>query len=139
MAFLTIPQSARASILADTERLHGFLAAAATIANQIAQRTLALADADLAQFCNDLGPVELGTAFSLHAECGGAINSALAASRALLGPSADATTVDVRPFSDKLAAQWRALNYDATTGMFSVFTIPQPEPEEPEEPEEPTE
>ena len=139
MSFLTIPQSARASILADTERLHGFLAAAATIANQIANRTLALGDDDLATFCNDLGPVELGTAFSLHAECGGAINSALAASRALLGPSADAATVDVRPFSDKLAAQWRALDFDATTGMFSVSTIPQPEPEPEPQPEEPTE
>ena len=136
MAFLTIPQSARASILADTERLHGYLAAAATIANGIAQRTLALGDDDLATFCNDLGPTELGTAFSLHAECGSAINSALAASRALLGPSADAATVDVRPFSDKLAAQWRALDYDAATGVFSVSTIPQPEPEEPEEPSE---
>ena len=133
MAFLTIPQSARASILADTGRLHGYLAAAASIANAIAQRTLSLSDSDLEQFCNDLGPAELGTVFSLHAECGSAINSALAASRALLGPGADATTVDVRPFSEKLAAQWRALDFDATTGVFSVSTIPQPEPEEPSE------
>lgn len=58
----------------------------------------------------------------------GTINSALAASRALLGPSADAATVDVRPFSDKLAAQWRKLEMDQQ-GVFSLAAIPQPEPE----------
>lgn len=66
-----------------------------------------------------------------HAETGAAINAALSQVNATLAESGRGTVaggVDVRPLGDKLAAQWRKLEMDGN-GVFSVASIPQPEPE----------
>lgn len=123
---------ARAEIIGHAQTLASHLAAAASRMDAITGAMLALGDDDLAEFANGIGPVEIQTVLTRHAESGAAINSALAQANATLSESGlDPVPggVDVRPLSDKLAEQFRTLDFDPATGTFTVTRIPQPEPE----------
>jgi len=132
MPLIPSPSVLAAGEILDTAySLAGFLAVAAGKMDSITARLLALDDASLAEFCNALGPQELQTVLQRHAETGAAINAALSQVNATLAESGRGTVaggVDVRPLGDKLAAQWRKLEMDGN-GVFSVASIPQPEPE----------
>lgn len=150
MPLITTPSQLAAGELLDaTHSLGGYLSVCAAKANAMVRTLLALSDADLAAFCNALGPQELNSVLTRHAETGAAINLALSQVNATLAESGRGTIaggVDVRPFSDKLDAQWRKLEMDGN-GVFSVAAIPQPEaPPEPQmggepepEPQQPNE
>lgn len=132
MPLITSPSQLAAGELLDTTHSLGcYLSVCASKANQMVQTLLALPDADLAAFLNALGPTELNSVLTRHAETGASINAALAQVNATLSESGRGTVaggVDVRPLSDKLAAQWRKLEMDQQ-GVFSLAAIPQPEPE----------
>ena len=118
--------AAAASILSRVQHLAGNYNAAATHLNAIVQDVLAMSDADLAEFCNNLGPQGLGELTTLHAEHGAAITELSAAAAATLADSGvtwPASVVDVRPLSDKLAEQGREMTF--ADGVFDVTPIPQ--------------
>lgn len=129
-------QAAAASILARVQNLAGNYNAAGTHLNAIVQDVLAMSDADLAEFCNDLGPQGLGELTTLHAEHGASITELSQSSSTMLFDSGivwPASVVDVRPLSEKLAEQGRELVF--VDGVFAVQPIPAPEPEPEPEPE----
>lgn len=122
-------QAAAASILARVQHLAGNYNAAGTHLNAIVQDVLAMSDADLAEFCNDLGPQGLGELTTLHAEHGASITELSQASAAMLFESGivwPASVVDVRPLGEKLAEQGREMTF--ADGVFAVSQLPQPEP-----------
>jgi hypothetical protein len=119
-------QAAAASILSRVQHLAGNYNACATHLNAIVQDVLAMSDADLAEFCNDLGPQGLGELTTLHAEHGAAISELSAAAASMLAESGivwPASVVDVRPLGEKLAEQGREMTF--ADGVFSVTPIPQ--------------
>ena len=120
--------AAAASILARVQNLAGNYNACATHLNAIVHDVLALDDDALAAFANEQGPAGLNELTTLHAEHGAAITELSAAAAATLAESGvtwPASTVDVRPLSDKLAEQGREMTF--ADGVFSVQQIPQPE------------
>ena len=122
--------AAAASILARVQHLAGNYNAAGTHLNAIVQDVLAMSDADLAEFCNDLGPQGLGELTTLHAEHGAAITELSQSSSAMLFESGivwPASAVDIRPLGEKLGEQNRELVF--VDGVFAVQPIPAPEPE----------
>lgn len=122
-------QAAAASILSRVQHLAGNYNAAASHLNAIVQDVLAMSDADLAEFCNDLGPQGLGELTTLHAEHGASITELSQAAAAMLFDSGivwPASVVDIRPLGEKLAAQGRTLTF--VDGVFSVQPLPEPEP-----------
>ena len=129
-------QAAAASILSRVQHLAGNYNAAGTHLNAIVQDVLAMSNADLAEFCNDLGPQGLGELTTLHAEHGASITELSQSSSTMLFDSGivwPASVVDVRPLGEKLAEQNRELVF--VDGMFAVQPIPAPEPEPEPEPE----
>ena len=149
MPLIPSPSVLAASEILDTAcSIAGYLAVAAQKMDSITARLLSLDDENLAAFCNALGPVELNSVLTRHAETGAAINLALSQVNVTLAESGRGTIaggVDVRPLSDKLEAQGRTLVVDTDTGKFvveKIVTEQPPEPQmggEPEEPEEPSE
>lgn len=132
MTFLTKAQTAKANIAALAVRCHGEYQAAASNLNAMIGEVLALTDADLAEFANDIGPEMVGQITTWHAMHGAAITELSATATAMLeqcGLSAAASAVDTRPLEEKLAAQFRALEFDQATGLFSVARLPEPEPQ----------
>ena len=120
--------AAAASILARVQNLSGNYAASATHLNAIVRDLLALDDADLAEFANDIGPTALNELTTLHLEHGTAITELSAVAAATLAASGTiwpASVVDVRPLSEKLAEQGREMIF--VDGVFSVSQLPQPE------------
>ena len=121
--------AAAASILSRVQHLAGNYNAAGTHLNAIVQDVLAMSDADLAEFCNDLGPQGLGELTTRHAEHGASITELSQAAAAMLLESGivwPASVVDVRPLSEKLAEQGRTLTF--VDGVFAVAPLPEPEP-----------
>lgn len=128
--------AAAASILSRVQNLAGNYNACATHLNAIVRDLLALSDADLAAFANDIGPTGLDELTTLHLEHGTVITEISAATAALLADSGTvwpASVVDVRPLSDKLAEQGREMTF--ADGVFAVLQLPQPEPPPAPEPE----
>jgi hypothetical protein len=124
--------AAAASILSRVQSLAGSYNAAASQLNAIVRDVLVLSDADLAAFCNHLGPQGLNELTSLHAEHGTAITELAQTSAAMLlesGITWPASSVDTRPLGEKLAEQGRELVF--ADGLFAVSTLPQAEPEQP--------
>ena len=128
--------AAAASILSRVQNLAGNYNACATHLNAIVQDVLAMSDADLAEFCNNLGPQGLGELTTLHLEHGASITELSQSSSTMLFDSGivwPASVVDVRPLSEKLAEQGREMTF--ADGVFAVVEIPQPEPPPAPEPE----
>lgn len=121
-------QSAAASILDRVKSAAANYNAAASNLNAIVRDLIALGDADLAAFCNEVGAVGLYELTTLHGEHGAAVNSLSATAAAMLADSGvlwPASLVDIRPLDEKLAEQGRALAY--ADGAFLVSPTPQPE------------
>lgn len=117
-------QAAAASILARVQQLAGNYQAAAAHLNAVVREVLALDDADLAAFCNDLGPQGLHDLTSLHLLHGTSITQLSQEAADILDDSGvawPASVVDVRPLGEKLAEQGRELRL--TDGVFSVVPI----------------
>lgn len=113
-----------ASILARVQNLAGNYQAAAAHLNAVGHDVLALDDADLAEFCNQLGPQGLHDLTSLHLLHGNSITQLSQEAADILGDSGvawPASTVDTRPLGDKLADQGRELRL--TDGVYSVVPI----------------
>lgn len=122
--------AAAAAIIARVQSLAGNYNAAATHLNAIVRDLLALPDADLAAFCNEQGPVGLNELTTLHAEHGAAITELSETASATLASSGItwlASSVDIRPLSEKLAEQGREMVF--VDGAFIVQVLPQVEPE----------
>lgn len=134
MPLLTAHQLAAGQITERTIDLRAHYAAAAGKLNDITGLLLALANDDLASFGNMLGPLEMQTLLTVHADQGSTLNAQLAGVDAVLasvGIHPPTTVVDVSPFADKLAAQRREII--AAAGIFTVVDFP-PEPEPEQEP-----
>ena len=113
--------AAAASILTRVQHLAGNYQAAASHLNAIVRDVLALDDADLAEFANQLGPQGLNDLTSLHLLHGTSITQLSQEAADVLDDSGvawPAAAVDVRPLGDKLAEQGRELVL--TGGVFSV-------------------
>lgn len=122
--------AAAASILSRVQNLAGNYNAAASHLNAITNDLLALGDADLAAFANDMGPQGLNDLTSLHLLHGTSITQLSQEASDILDDSGvawPAAVVDVRPLSEKLAAQGREMTF--TDGGFAIAPLPQPEPE----------
>jgi hypothetical protein len=120
-------QAASAAILSRVKDLAGHYNAAAGHLNAIVRDLLALGDADLAAFCNQLGPQGLFDLTSLHGAHGSSINQLSQEAADLLDDSGvvwPMILVDVRPLHDKLADQGRELV--VVDGVFSVQPLPSP-------------
>lgn len=116
--------AAAASILSRVQHLAGNYNAAASHLNAIVRDVLALDDADLAEFCNQLGPQGLHDLTSLHLLHGTSVTQLSQEAADILDDSGvawPAATVDVRPLGDKLAQQGRELRL--TDGVFSVVPV----------------
>ena len=123
-------QAAAASILSRVQNLAGNYNACATHLNAIVHDVLALDDADLAAFCNDLGLQGLNDLTSLHLLHGSSITQLSQEAADILDDSSVSwapSSVDVRPLSEKLSAQGREVIF--ADGLFSIAPIPQPDPE----------
>lgn len=116
--------AAAASILARTQQLAGNYQAAAAHLNAVVHDVLALDDAALAEFCNQLGPQGLHDLTSLHLLHGASISQLSQEAADILGDSGvawPAAAVDTRPLGEKLADQGRELRL--TDGVFSVVPV----------------
>lgn len=125
--------AAAASLLSRVQHLAGNYNAAASHLNAIVKDLLALSNADLAAFANQLGPVSLGELTLMHGDHGSAVNRLSALASTVLAESGvtwPASTVDVRGLDEKLAEQGRQMTF--ADGVFTVSPIPQPA-EEPED------
>lgn len=125
--------AAAATIASHVNHIAGNYAAAIYHLNQITASLLALDDSDLAAFGNGLGPAEMNDTLTLHATHGAQLNLMLEQANEVLteaGMPAVSGSVDVSPFSDKLAAQGRQITFDGTS--FAVIPLPSPEPSPPD-------
>ena len=122
MPLIQSPSSLAASRIADlviSTRSHYI--AAAGLLNAVTAEILALGNDDLAAFGNALGPLEMESLTTAHADQGDALNSLLAGVNGILAQSGippQETAVDVRPLADKLADQGREIIL--TDGVFTV-------------------
>jgi len=122
MPLIQSPSSLAASRIVDlvlSTRSHYI--AAAGLLNAVTAEILALGNDDLAAFGNALGPLEMGTLTTAHADQGNALNALLAGINGILAQSGIAqqdATVDVRPLADKLADQGREIVL--TDSIFAV-------------------
>lgn len=124
----------RTSITIDSraQQLALHLASCAALANAMTNDALSLDDTALAAWLNSGDAAAQPAAFTAHGLLGEAINAAAAVASAMLaqwGVAVDIPAVDVRPVSEKLAGQFRALEFDQATGLFSVARLPEPEPQ----------
>ena len=130
MPLLTTTQLTNARIAELGQNIASHLAAAARAANEQTATAMALSDADLSDWLNAQG-AELDALFAAHAELGQAINTASEVAVSTLsasGINAPAGIVDIRPVSEKLAAQNRQIQ--VVDGIFSVTTLPPETPQD---------
>ena len=116
--------AAAASILARVQHLAGNYQAAASHLNAIVRDVLALDDADLAEFANQLGPQGLNDLTSLHLLHGESITQLSQEAADILDESGvtwPVSAVDVRPLSEKLAEQGRQMTF--ADGIFVVTEL----------------
>ncbi len=136
----SLAQSAAAEILGELRHMEGDYSAAAIHLNRVTAAILALDNAALAEFGNNLGPVEMQRLTTMHGMQGEGVNSLLAGVRHILAEAAAGVSlpvpetipqaVDVRSLSDKLAEQGREILMDPQSGVFSVAVLPTLDPEE---------
>lgn len=113
---------------ATAQSIANHLASAAVLANAVVSRLLSLSDEDLAGWLNSQPPQKVMALFAAHEQLGTSLNAASATAAGVLaewGANPPQVPVDVRPFSEKLAAQFRTVEFDGTT--FSVVALPQPD------------
>lgn len=131
MPTLSNAQRSAALIESAASEFENYLSCAAIVANRMVSILTDLSDADLTEYLNSQPQEKLFADFADHLTCGDAVNIAVSKAAALIGKSPQAT-VDIRPFSEKLAAQNRTVSY--VDGVWSVTTNPpaiDPQPEEP--------
>ena len=125
MPLIQSPSSLAASRIVDlvlSTRSHYI--AASGLLNAVTAEILALANDDLAAFGNALGPLEMESLTTAHADQGAALNALLAGVNGILAQSgipAQESAVDTRPLSDKLEEQGREIVL--TDEVFSVQPI----------------
>lgn len=131
MPLATPTQRLTAKMLSTVADLQGYQSVVSRLLNSIVDDILAADDATLAEFANTLGAAELFALCQAHLDLGTGSNAATETLNAIAEQSCLApvrATVDIRPLADKLAAQFRSLDFDGTA--FVVTAIPQPQPEE---------
>lgn len=120
------------------QNIANHLSSAAVLANRIAEIILNLSDEALAAWLNSSTPQETEAMFGAHAMLGQAVNAAgLVASATLVqwGLQRTVPSVDIRPVTEKLTAQWRSI--ELTESGWIVTRIEQPPiPEQEPEPEQ---
>ena len=131
MPLIQSPSSLAASRIVDlvlSTRSHYI--AASGLLNAVTAEILALPNDDLAAFGNALGPLEMQTLTTAHADQGNALNALLAGVNGILlqsGILPQESAVDTRPLADKLAEQNREIVL--SDGIFSVIPLTEPPPE----------
>jgi hypothetical protein len=122
MPLIQSPASLAASRIVDlvlSTRSHYI--AAAGLLNAVTSEILALGNDDLAAFGNALGPLEMGTLTTAHADQGNALNALMSGVNAILAQSGiplHQAAVDTRPLAEKLSDQGREIVF--ADGVFSV-------------------
>jgi len=122
MPLIQSPSSLAASRIVDlvlSTRSHYI--AAAGLLNAVTSEILALGNDDLAAFGNALGPLEMGTLTTAHADQGNALNALMSGVNAILAQSGiplHQAAVDTRPLAEKLSDQGREIVF--ADGVFSV-------------------
>jgi hypothetical protein len=133
---LQTPTTLAAAQMADAAvNARSHYAAAAGQLNAINHTILGMPNDQLAEFGNDLGPVEMEALTSSHAAQGEGLNQLIGGINAVLGASGIppvSAAVDTRPLAEKLAEQRREIVL--ADGVFSVVDFPEPEPEPEPEP-----
>jgi hypothetical protein len=125
MPLIQSPSSLAASRIVDlvlSTRSHYI--AASGLLNAVTAEILALPNDDLAAFGNALGPLEMESLTTAHADQGAAINALLAGVNAILtqsGITPQESAVDTRPLADKLAEQGREILL--VDGVFEVSQL----------------
>lgn len=122
MPLIQSPSSLAASRIVDlvlSTRSHYI--AASGLLNAVTAEILALPNDDLAAFGNALGPAEMESLTTAHADQGSTLNALLAGVNSILqqsGVPPQSSSVDVRPLADKLADQGREIVF--SDGVFVV-------------------
>lgn len=133
MPLLTPSQLAAGQITDHARNLVSHYSAAAYQLGRITEILLNLNNDDLAAFGNGLHPAEMDSLLTVHATQGAGLNALLAGANAVLatvGIPAATATVDITPFTEKLALQRREIVL--TDGVFTVVDfppVPEPQPE----------
>ena len=99
--------------------------AAASHLNNMTSTIIGLSNDNLAALGNNLGPAEMESLTTAHKQQGEALNSLIQGINTILtesGISSSGVIVDVRPLSEKLAAQRREIVL--TDGVFQVLDFP---------------
>lgn len=126
MPLIQSPSSLAASRILDlVQNTRSHYSACVGLLNAITAEILSLGNEDLAAFGNALGPIEMQSLTTAHAEQGSALNALLTGVNAILAQSgieATSVSVDVRPLSEKLADQNREIVL--ADGVFSVVGLP---------------
>jgi hypothetical protein len=125
MPLIQSPSSLAASRIVDlvlSTRSHYI--AAAGLLNAVTAEILALGNDDLAAFGNALGPLEMESLTTAHADQGNALNALLAGVNGILAQSGiplQESGVDTRPLADKLVEQGREIVF--ADGFFAVSPL----------------
>jgi hypothetical protein len=134
MSLLTPLTKINAALADDAKACANHLANSAILANRMVSAMLALDDERLTEWLNSRTPQETEEIFTAHKLLGDAINGAAQVASAVLaasGIAANIPTVDTRSVAEKLAANRRELAF--VDGLFTVSTLPPPEPVEEDE------
>lgn len=118
MNILPTPSPAESALLelqSLSEKIRSYIPIQVEALNRTTAILLGLANADLAEALNSIGPVKLETLLTAHKLLGEAVSYA----------QEQPGMVDTAPFTEKLAAQGRKMDFQ--NGVFSVTDLPQPE------------
>ena len=129
MPILNPSQVTSAELLGLSESTLRFLSAAASALNAMSNKLLSLDNDDLQTWLNSQPIDDISALFSAHASTGAAINSAAATTSQQViesGVAGNYTEVDVRPFQEKLAEQFREVTYDGTKWVVSSLQTTDP-------------
>jgi len=123
-------------LLAEIAALKGAYESATRHLDAMTGKILGMDNAELAAFGNYLGPQEMSDLLTAHATHGGTVNGLSESAESWLAKAMAREPItprlaDVAPFSDKLAAQYRAITFDGAT--YAVVDLPRPEPDAPGE------
>lgn len=124
----TKAQQAALNIINHIDQISASYEIAVRHLNLIIKELLVLNNTDLAEFGNNLGPVEMGQLTTLHGLQGDGVNQLVESCNLILnsvGRKGIETRVDVRPLATKLAEQQREIYMDGS-GIFTIRKIAYP-------------
>ena len=129
MPILNPSHTTSAELLGLSDSALRFLSAAAGSVNAMTQKLLALDNAALESWLNSQPIADITDLFTAHATAGTAINMAAETTSLQLvesGVPGQYTEVDIRPFQEKLAEQFREVTHDGTKWVVSFLPTPDP-------------